>query len=136
MLLGNMNQPGYVAGPVTSVKQAMYSDERNQMIFVEYDALAKNPKSTMEKIYEFLGEPLFDHNFDDVEVSYDEFDEAAKIKDLHTTRKKVEYIKRQAIIPADLWARYESISFWKDPSSNRSELNWIKPQADKLQYFG
>lgn len=126
MLMGNFNNnPGFVAGPLSFVHQSMYSSERTQICYVEYDILVNSPLSSMKQIYEFLGEPWFDHDFDNVEDSYDEFDMQSNIVGLHSIRKKVEYIKKNIILPNDLLEQYEQSSFWKFNPSLKQELNWI-----------
>ena len=127
MLMGEyQNQAGYVIGPLANFKQSVYSDDRGILCIVDYEALAKNPKDTMQKIYQFLGEPWFEHNFDNVEDTYDEFDEQAKIQGLHTVKRKVEYTVRKPILPEDLWQQYSGQSFWKrDFDHIKRQLYWI-----------
>lgn len=128
MLMGQMpNFPGYVAGPINSVKHSLSCKERDQICYVEYDTLVKYPKETMQKIYEFIDEPWYEHDFDNVENSYDEFDEQAKIGGLHTVRNRVEFIDRRPILPTDLWHQYAQASFWKQSGFGQiqSQLNWI-----------
>lgn len=126
MLMGNMpNFPGYVAGPLTNVKQSITCNERNQLFFVEYDHLVTDPKSVMQQIYNFLQEPLYEHNFENVEDSYDEFDEQAKIQGLHVVRKRVEFHPRATLLPDDLWRQYEQQTFWKQNfEQQKQKLNW------------
>ena len=95
------------------LKQALTSNERNSIFVLEYDKLAKRPEQCMKEIYNFIGQPYYVHNFDDVEVSYDEFDDEVQLKGLHTTRKKVSYIDRQMIIPPDLQQQYSNYEFWR-----------------------
>ena len=126
MLMGGMNNfAGYVASPLANVQQSMYSNERNHICYVEYDTLVKNPYGTMKQIYEFIGEPWFEHDFDNVEDSYDEFDDQAKIQGLHSIRRKVEFNHRRTILPPELWKQYEQSTFWKFNKSLMNELNWI-----------
>lgn len=127
ILMGEIpNFAGYVHGPLINVQQSMFSNEVNQICYIEYDTLVKYPKESMQQIYQFLGEPWFEHDFDNVEDSYDEFDDQAKIKDLHTVRKKVEYRERRSILPGELWDRYSPMSFWRSlPESQKQQLNWI-----------
>jgi sulfotransferase len=118
---------GYVAGPITCLKQALFSNEKDMLCVVDYDALSKRPQETMETIYGFLNEPYYDHDFDNVEDSYDEFDEATNIKGLHTVRKKVEYKQRKPIIPSDLWQQNVGQSFWKfDFDHIKRQILWIE----------
>jgi sulfotransferase len=128
MLMGNYpNFGGYVAGPLANVRQSMFCNERKQLCFIEYDTLVNHPLSTMRQVYQFLGEPWFEHDFNNVEASYDEFDEQAKIIGLHTVRKKVEHRHRASIIPDDLWRQYEQSSFWKQNFEQvKQALNWVQ----------
>ena len=95
------------------LKQAVTSNERSSVYILEYDKLAKRPEQAMKEIYNFIGQPFFEHDFNDVEVSYDEFDNDVQLSGLHTTRKKVEFIDRQTIIPPDLIQQYSNFEFWR-----------------------
>lgn len=127
MLMGNMpNFGGYVSGPIANVKQSMFCNERQHICYVEYDTLVSHPVSTLQQIYKFLGEDWFEHDLNNVEASYDEFDEQTRIIGLHTVRKKVEYKKRPSILPIDIWDQYEQSSFWKYNFKHvKQQLNWI-----------
>jgi sulfotransferase len=131
MLMGNIQgAPGYVAGPLMNTKASMFSAEKSQLLYVEYDTLAKHPESAMRQIYAFLEEPWFAHNFRDVENSYDEFDIEAKIEGLHTVRRTVDYVQRATVLPADLWNQYSPNSFWLQGFDHvKRELNWVSSQT-------
>jgi len=131
MLMGDLaNFPGYVQGPLMGVKQCLASDERRHICFVEYDTLVSNPLKTMQQIYQFIEEPWFNHDFNNVEATYDEFDTQAKIQGLHTVRPRIEYSARNSVLPNDLWQKYEAQSFWKyNFNINQPNLNWIKSTA-------
>ena len=110
-----------------SLKQGLFSNERENLCVVEYDALAKDPATTMKKIYKFINEPWFDHDFDNVEYANDEFDADINLSGMHTVRKKVSFQPRQPIIPLDLWNEYQSMSFWKQNYTQISQgLTWIR----------
>ena len=128
MLMGAIpNAAGYVAGPLANVRHSMFCSERNQICYVEYDTLVKDPAGTMRQLYAFLNEPLFTHNFNSVENSYDEFDQQAKIVGLHTVRKKVEFENRTTILPDDLWGHYSPNTFWKHNFEQvKRNLIWIQ----------
>ncbi len=131
MLMGNIQgAPGYVAGPLANTKTSMFSLEKSHLLYVEYDTLAKQPERAMRQIYAFLEEPWFEHNFMDVENSYDEFDIEAKIEGLHTVRRAVEFIRRPTVLPDDLWNQYSQSSFWLNGFDQvKRELNWVSSQA-------
>jgi sulfotransferase len=96
-----------------ALKQALSSNERGMLKVVEYENLAKNPEKVMRDIYDFLGEEYFEHDFNDVEYSNDEFDAEVGIKGLHTTRKKVEFKPRRSILPPDLFNMYKDANVWR-----------------------
>jgi len=126
MLMSQDGGGGYVSGPLACTKQAMYSNEKDMLCVVDYEALTRQPKSTMQAIYHFLGEPWFEHDFENVQDSYDEFDQQANIAGLHTVRRRVEYKARKPILPADLWQTYVSSSFWKyDFDHIKRQMLWI-----------
>ena len=117
---------GFVAGPLACLKSGLYSNEKDMFCVIEYDALVKQPEQTMRIVYQFLGEPYYNHDYNDVEDSYDEFDEQTNIVGLHTIRKRVEYKARKPILPADLWQQHMISSFWKyDFDHIKKQMLWI-----------
>lgn len=126
MLMGQIsNFGGYVHGPLIGVQQSMFCNELDHLLFIEYDTLVKNPKSAMQQIYKFINEPWFEHNFNNVEDNYDEFDDSAKIKGLHTVKKTIEYKPRRSILPGEIWEKYTPMSFWKNNFEQKKLLNWV-----------
>jgi sulfotransferase len=109
-----------------NTKQALFSNEKDMLCVIEYNALTKNPLGTIKKLYEFLDEPWFEHDFNDVEASYDEYDRALNMHGLHKVRKTVSYIPRKPILPQDLFERWSSESFWlKDFDHIKRQVTWI-----------
>jgi len=108
--------PGRTLGfAYAAVKQAMFSEYRSSIMLVEYDKLAKNPETILKSIYSFIDEPYFAHDFNDVEASYEEFDNDVQLPGLHTTRKTVGFIPRQTVLPPDIlnMVRSNFPSIWK-----------------------
>ncbi len=96
-----------------SVKQALCSEHKSSIMVLDYVQLASNPEQTMKAIYKFINEPFFQHDFNDVAASYDEFDEDVQLPGLHTTRKIVKYLPNEIIIPPDIVARTKGLEVWK-----------------------
>lgn len=118
---------GYVSGPIACTKQALYSNEKDRICVIHYNALTQQPKTVIQALYQFLEEPWYEHDFNNVEDSYDEFDAQANIQGLHTVRRKVEFIQRRPIIPADLWQQNESQSFWNyDFDHIKKQMLWMQ----------
>lgn len=87
---------------------------RDRMCLVDFDSLTTEPKETMTKIYEFLGEPYFGHDFNDVKQVTKEDDTIYGFTDLHTIRSKVEPMKSQwPIILGKEFERFGNMNFWK-----------------------
>lgn len=127
MLMGNLNGlTGRVKSPLENVKQAAFSNEIDNILFIEYDALAKYPREVIDHVYKFLGEERFDHKFDDVEASYTEYDKDAKIEGLHNVRKEVSFEERPSILPPDLFEMYEREDFWKHESNPMRHCRFIR----------
>lgn len=96
-----------------ALKQAITSDERNMIMLVEYEQLCKQPEKTMKSLYKFIGQDYYNHDFNNVESSYDEFDQDVNLKGLHTTRKKVEWIERPTILPPDILNHVKNLEVWR-----------------------
>ena len=70
----------------------------------------------MHAIYDFIGEPLFDHDFGHVHYDVTEFDDRAGTHGLHTVRGTVKAEPREILLPPDLFKRFTNDAFWRDPS--------------------
>src|SRR3954452_20361473 len=46
----------------SALKEAYYGEHSEALLLVEYDLLAQHPERTMKLIYQFLGEPWFEHD--------------------------------------------------------------------------
>ncbi len=108
-----MSDGGIVKLPYDSLKSAFTGQLSNMLMLVEYDILAKNPEGTMKAIYNFIGQPYFQHDFENVENSYDEYDKHIKLKGLHTTKKRVEYKERSFILPPDILNQFSNLEVWR-----------------------
>ena len=84
-------------------------------MLVQYETLTTDPATTMRAIYDFIGEPYFDHDFDHVDYDVTEFDERAGTPGLHTVRSIVKAEPRESLLPPDLFKRFVNDAFWLDP---------------------
>jgi sulfotransferase len=98
---------------LNGVKQAVFGSDRDMIMMVSYDDLCRSPREVMSDLYRFIEEPYFEHDFNDLEASYDEFDQDVNLKGMHTVRKNLEHIVRDPSIPPDLWHQADALSFWK-----------------------
>ena len=96
-----------------SLKDGLSGPNRRNLFIVEYNELCKSPERLMKALYSFIGEDYFEHDFDNLEANYDEFDLETNIIGLHKIRKKVSYINREIIIPRDIQEFYKNMEFWR-----------------------
>jgi sulfotransferase len=107
-----MTETGIVGFPFIGLKQAITSEESNRIFLVEYDELCKNPELIFRSLYSFIDEEYFQHDFNNVEGSWDEYDSEIGIS-LHTVKKTIEYKPRKSILPPDILAKYSNMEVWK-----------------------
>ncbi len=69
--------------------EAVQVGHYKKFCIVRFEDLTANPKAVLEKIYAYLGEPYFEHNFEDVEQFTQENDALHGIYGDHTIRGKV-----------------------------------------------
>ena len=120
-------QPDKLVGSAyMALKEAFYSEEADRLLLVDYDLLTRAPDRVLPLIYDFIEEPWFDHDFDNVEFDAPEFDAALGVRGLHTVRPKVERKPRRTILPPDLFEKYANMDFWRDRKASRA--NVITPE--------
>jgi sulfotransferase len=107
-----MTETGIVGFPYIGVKQAITGPDQSLLFLLEYEQLCKKPKETIQALYNFIDEPYYEHDFNDVEASWDEYDSEIGIK-LHDVRKKVEWRERKFILPPDLLNKYANMEVWR-----------------------
>lgn len=96
------------------IKDAIKRGYSDRMFIIDFDDLTSKPKETMQMVYDFIGEPYFEHDFNNVEQITKEDDSVHGFKDLHTIRNKVEPIPPRW--PKVLGKSYEAdghLNFWK-----------------------
>jgi sulfotransferase len=96
------------------VQDAIRRGFTDRMFLVDFDDLTRHPGETMRKIYAFLEEPYFSHNFNHVEQVTWEDDDVHGFKGLHTIRHKVEPMETQWPKVLGAFAeKYGNLNFWK-----------------------
>jgi sulfotransferase len=96
-----------------SLKTAFYGEHTDKLYFVEYNDLATNTENVMQSIYEFIDEPYFEHDFQNVEMFYDDYDKSAQMNNMHSVRKVVAPDIRNTIIPPEIWETLKGMEFWR-----------------------
>ena len=109
----------------TALKEAYYGEHARSLLLIDYDLLAQAPEKCMGLVYDFIGEPHFQHDFENVQYDAPEFDEALGLRGLHKVRSKVEPLARRTVLPPDLFEQYAALSFWINGAG--SAANVIRP---------
>jgi sulfotransferase len=111
-----------VGFPWAALKEAYYGEHAKSILVVDYDLLSQAPEKVLRLVYEFLGEPWYRHDFDNVEYDAPEFDQALGLSGLHRVRRKVGVEARRTILPPDLFEQYAKLSFWEDSAGSEAQV--------------
>jgi sulfotransferase len=111
----------------SSLREAFYGEHASSLLVLDYELLAKAPAKVMPLIYDFLGEPHFEHDFDNVEYSADEFDQQLGAPDLHRVKAQVKFTPRPTTIPPDLFDKFNQMSFWNDKRGSAANVITAQP---------
>jgi sulfotransferase len=102
-----------------SLASAFYPENKGMFHIVEYNDLVLNPEETMNKIYDFLELPHYEHNFSKIEKVETDNDEAIGLpKDLHDIRKSLSQSSTSLDVLSDyIKHKYSDMEFWRDNST-------------------
>jgi sulfotransferase len=120
---------GVVGYALDALKEGFFGEQATRLVLLEYEALVRVPRSALQLLYGFLDEPLFEHDFDNVEYQADDFDIALGTPGLHTVRRKVEWIDRQSVLPPELFLRFTNDMFWRLADANIRQVPIIRYQS-------
>lgn len=116
MVLSNP-QWGIIGQSYNGIRQAIMEGKRKQLHFIEYDDLINNPDETMRKVYEFLGEDYFQHDFSKIENIHKEKDaEVYGLSDMHDVRDKISKVSAdpKEILPESIYENCKGTEFWRN----------------------
>ena len=112
---------GMVGFSFQAIKDAFYGQyAAGHLMLLTYETLTRNPEAALRAVYDFIGEPWFEHDFNSVEYGASEFDMRVGMPGLHTVRSRVEAPERKPILPLEIFNRFLPESFWLDPKNNVS----------------
>jgi sulfotransferase len=106
---------GMVGSALDALRQAVHGHDRDTLLLLRYETLVSDPARALAEIYQFLGEPAFDHDFDHVHHDANVMDLRLQTPGLHTLRPRVALEPRRSILPPDMFAQLDALSFWEDP---------------------
>lgn len=113
----------------SALKEAVYGEHAGSLLLVDFDLLAASPQKVLDLIYDFLGEPRFAHDVDNISFDAPAFDQNLGLPGLHRVRPQVAPVRRTSILPPDLFARLDAMSFWRDLGDSRANVIAAKPPS-------
>jgi sulfotransferase len=114
-----------------ALKEAFYGEHAASLLVVDYDLLVQAPQKVMALIYQFLEQPAFAHDFQNIHYDTPEFDIPLGVHGMHKVRPQVGAEPRHTILPPDLFDQYSQLSFWKDNTGSRANVVTVQPSQKK-----
>ncbi len=118
--LGGTN--GLVGFAWNALREAFCGEETQRLMVVTYETLTSDPATAIAAVYDFIGEPRFAHDFENVEFDAAEFDRRLGTPGLHKVGRQVRRQERETVLPPDLVRKYENDAFWRDPARNPKKI--------------
>jgi sulfotransferase len=109
---------GMVGYAWNALREAFYGEYSDRMLVLTYETLTSDPSRALMEIYNFIGEPPFAHDFENIEFDAAEFDRRLGTPGLHAVGRRVTASSRSTLLPPDLFNKYVSDTFWREPERN------------------
>lgn len=84
---------GHTGKAYLTIQDAIHRGFSDCMLFVDFDKLTMDPKQQLKRIYDFIGEEYFEHDFNNINQKNIEADPVPWMQDLHTIRPQVKYFQ-------------------------------------------
>ena len=131
--------PGILGQSFDGLKKALTEGHRANIHFVEYKDLVNKPKETMQKMYNFLGESYYNHDFKNLKNIHQENDaQIYGFQDMHAVRQNVKSVSEapEDILPQLVLDMVKGSEFWREiddvPLTEETASKNVKPQS----FFG
>ena len=105
-----------IALSLNFMRHALIPEYRHIFHFVDYVDLINNPEQEINKIYEYLEIPKYNHKFKNIEdISGISENSLTGIKNLHKIRPKLEKKSRKPedVLQPETIQRYSGLEFWR-----------------------
>lgn len=103
-----------ISQPYEYCDYVYHSDElKKHCIFIDYDELVTKTNVVIENLYSELNLPSFNHDFNNIEHSFDSIDDKVGNHNLHTVYEKVGETPTKWILPNGVIEKYNRHCFWR-----------------------
>ena len=137
------NRCEYIAGPegilgqsLNAIMEGFNQEFGDRIHFVEYQDLVKRPEETIKKLYDFLEEEYYEHDFNDLQNQNREEDmKTYGLADMHEVRKE---LKNTAPKPIDILSPYvlekcNGMDFWRINPHIQTLPKYINTSKNQIQ---
>jgi sulfotransferase len=115
-----VSESGILGQSYLGIRDVLTKGQEKYLHFVEYDDLVSFPEKTMKKIYEFLDEEYYEHEFDNL-ININEENDASTygLSDMHYVRKELKKtsLSPKEILSDEILSRCKGLEFWRDLES-------------------
>lgn len=137
------NRCEYIAGPdgilgqsLSAIMEGFNQGFGDRIHFVEYRDLVKTPEKTLKKLYDFLGEEYYEHEFNNLQNQNREKDmNTYGLADMHEVRSE---LKNTAPKPLDVLSSYvlekcNGMDFWRTNSFIQTLPKYVNTTKNQIQ---
>ena len=104
--------------PYDNLKQTYFSKYKECLLLVDYHDLVDDTETVLDSIYDFIEEPRYPHNVNDVKATdpFPHMDNAFFLKGLHKTEAGLVKSQTNAreILTEEQFLKFQDLSFWKN----------------------
>jgi len=117
---GLMADNGMVDLQLKSIRNLLKFENSGLSHFIEYDDLVNNTKDELDKAYDFLEIPRFNHKFNDLKqishkgIMYDDSIYGMDLHKIHTDNVQQKHYSINDYLPKNIIERCKSYNFWHD----------------------
>lgn len=137
------NRCEYIAGDrgilgqsLSSIMEGVNQGFGDRLHLVEYQDLVKKPQQTLKKLYDFLDEEYYEHEFNDLQNHNREEDmKTYGLSDMHEVRKE---LQNTAPKPIDILSSYvlekcNGMNFWRTNPYIQTLPKYVKTRKNQIQ---
>lgn len=94
------------------IREIVNSRYNENFLFIEYEYLCENPAEVMKNFYNFIEEPQFEHDFNNVGTEHYLMDLYDNAPNFHTTEPALAKRRPKVVTPAEVLSQYNIGKFW------------------------
>jgi sulfotransferase len=116
------SERGLIGLAWSNLREAWFGQHAGKLIVIDYDKLVGSPAAVLQRLYQELDEPWYQHDFDTISHDEPEYDAQLGMPGMHKVKGKVQRQNPESYIPPELLAKYAELNFWLKPETRRKEI--------------